>query len=310
MKRKVNRVGQNTLTVSLPSKWVKEHNIKAGDELDLDNQDDGLVINRSLMAKEEKKATINVDENTYLSLVRIIYLLYRTNYDKINLVYSKQTIFDPKRERKNNIKILTKNIVSRLLGAEITSQSSNRTEIECFASENDPNLDKIEKRVYFLIRETVDELLNAIGPKYSDFHKTMYDHHDHISRFINYFLRELHKSSKTEEEKKVAYSFYMDLDHLVDKLRHLSEKINRFGCTKKTKKYIEETFDFFYGQFNALFKKKISHEMIQKRYDIKEKINNDSFTAKELRVISELYFFLDTLNVFSGYILLKGMGKK
>ncbi|MCK5630481.1 MAG: AbrB/MazE/SpoVT family DNA-binding domain-containing protein, partial [Nanoarchaeota archaeon] len=35
MKRKVNKVGQNTLTVSLPSKWVKKLNIKPGDELEL-----------------------------------------------------------------------------------------------------------------------------------------------------------------------------------------------------------------------------------------------------------------------------------
>ena len=33
MKRKVNRVGQNTLTVSLPSKWARKYNIKAGDEI-------------------------------------------------------------------------------------------------------------------------------------------------------------------------------------------------------------------------------------------------------------------------------------
>ena len=34
MKRKVNRVGANTLTVSLPSKWAMKYGIKAGDEIE------------------------------------------------------------------------------------------------------------------------------------------------------------------------------------------------------------------------------------------------------------------------------------
>ena len=35
MKRKVNLVGQNTLTVSLPTKWAQEHGIKKGIEVEL-----------------------------------------------------------------------------------------------------------------------------------------------------------------------------------------------------------------------------------------------------------------------------------
>ena len=33
-----------------------------------------------------------------------------------------------------------------------------------------------------------------------------------ITKFINYYLRELHKSNKTAEEKKVGYAFYFHLD--------------------------------------------------------------------------------------------------
>ena len=41
MKRKINRVGPNTLTVSLPSKWAKRYGLRKGDEINLEEQTNG-----------------------------------------------------------------------------------------------------------------------------------------------------------------------------------------------------------------------------------------------------------------------------
>lgn len=46
MKRKINRVGQNTLTVSIPSKWAKEHHIKAGQEVEVITKGKNIVISK------------------------------------------------------------------------------------------------------------------------------------------------------------------------------------------------------------------------------------------------------------------------
>ncbi|MDP7323990.1 MAG: AbrB/MazE/SpoVT family DNA-binding domain-containing protein [Candidatus Woesearchaeota archaeon] len=55
MKRKVNLVGINTLTVSLPSKWVKEHNIRKGDELEMRSENDSLIIGGSYKTQKKKR---------------------------------------------------------------------------------------------------------------------------------------------------------------------------------------------------------------------------------------------------------------
>ncbi len=44
MKRKVSLHGPSTLTVSLPSKWVKKYCIKKGDELDIEEKNSTLII--------------------------------------------------------------------------------------------------------------------------------------------------------------------------------------------------------------------------------------------------------------------------
>jgi hypothetical protein len=47
IKRKVILHGPSTLTVSLPSKWVKNHNIKKGDELNIEETEKLGRLNNS-----------------------------------------------------------------------------------------------------------------------------------------------------------------------------------------------------------------------------------------------------------------------
>ena len=44
MKRKIIKQGHNTLTVTLPSKWVKDLNLSAGDEIELIEKDKSILI--------------------------------------------------------------------------------------------------------------------------------------------------------------------------------------------------------------------------------------------------------------------------
>ncbi len=43
--RKVQKVGYSTMTVSLPSEWVKQNNINAGDLVFLVSEKDGTLKN-------------------------------------------------------------------------------------------------------------------------------------------------------------------------------------------------------------------------------------------------------------------------
>ena len=45
MKRKIIKQGHNTLTITLPSEWVKKLNLSAGDEIDLVEDNSSLYIN-------------------------------------------------------------------------------------------------------------------------------------------------------------------------------------------------------------------------------------------------------------------------
>jgi len=311
MKRKVNLVGQSTHTVSLPNKWVKENNIQKGDELDVFPEIGAITFAKSgAFKKKSKEITLNIDGFTYLSLSKYILVLYITNYDKITFTYTKDVVHHPKKRKDMSLKKTIQKITNRFIGVEIISQSSNRTEISCFVAEESPDLKNIEKRIQYLIKETANEILQATEGDYSKFHETIYDHHDNIVKFILYFLRMLNKSDKSENEKKIAFSFYISLDQAVDKIRHLSEKINEYGCSKKVRKHLKEIFDVFFEQFEFVGRKQLSESLIEKRYRLKEKIDKENFKINEFRVIAEIKNFLDTLNEFTEYAIIKSIEMK
>ena len=99
MKRKVNRVGTNTLTVSLPSKWAKNHNVNAGDDIDLEESDTSLVISKTNIVRQGKKAKVDA---TKLGRIfnRTLLALYQHGYDEIKIHFD-----DPKIIWKSNFPV-------------------------------------------------------------------------------------------------------------------------------------------------------------------------------------------------------------
>jgi len=308
MKRKINLVGQSTLTVSLPSKWAKEHGLKKGDELDVLQEKNSLMLSIADIKKEGREVSMSVDGLDKYLLMRYVTVFYITNYNKITLTYSKSQIYDAKNDQYINIKNAITKLCDRFIGLELVSQTSTKSELACFFSSDTQDINTIEKRIYFLIKETIEEMMEAIKGNYADFHKTMYDHHDNIAKFIHYYLRKLDSSDKNEEEKKFLYALYTIIDKLVDKLRHLSEQIEKHKCSPKVQKYLKEIFDFLYELFTSLHKKEFKQELVEERYKLIKRIEKESFALNELKVLSEVRIFLDVINDFSHAIVAMNLG--
>lgn len=84
MKRKVNKVGTSTLTVSLPSKWAKNIGLKVGDEIEV--EEDGSLLRISThLSKEIKKTKIHLKDENSDVLGSIFGGLYRDGYDEIEI---------------------------------------------------------------------------------------------------------------------------------------------------------------------------------------------------------------------------------
>jgi phosphate uptake regulator len=310
MKRKVVKQGPATMMVSLPSKWIKENKIAAGDELGVLPAGNRIIYSKSEQKTGRKEITVNIDNYwNHTALSKCLAVLYRTNYDKINLVHSKP-IYLNRAANKVPLKVWASESINKFVGVEITSQSSTKTEIECLTTEENPNLEKMAKRISFLIKETTSELISSIGENYHTFHETVGIHLDSIGKFVNYLLRTLYASDKSEDLKRFEFAFYSYLEIMVDKIRHTSSQIDKFGCTPKLKKCLEEIFQVFNEQFEAIDKgEEFSQELMKKRYDLRQGILQEKFTPKESRIIAEAMPFLDTIALFAELSVVRNLEK-
>lgn len=310
MRRKVNLVGTNTLTVSLPAKWAAQNQIQKGDELNVAIGKKDITFSLGKPAAKEKEIILDISNFNKHLLLRYMEMFYITNYNRIVLTYSVPELYSDRESIHVNIKTLIKYISNRFIGMEIVAQTKNMTELHCFLLEEEKNLDRIEKRIFFLFKDTIEEFLLSLDKDHAEFHRNVLEHHDNIGKFINYYLRVLDQSDQSEEEKKQLYSLYMIIDKLLDKFRHVNDKIHQHGCNLRVKKMLKEIFELMNEQFAALHKGKIGREISTKRYELVKKIERTEYRLPELEVLSEARIFLDTLNDFSRAIIVKGLSRQ
>lgn len=307
MKRKVAQIGPSTLMVSLPSKWVKANKVRKGDELDVNLNKSDICFSNKTKEKTDKEITVDISNYEKYFIGRYLETLYISNYDYIKLIHSKPTVFDYKTNKGVNVLKLIKKRIERYIGMEIISQTSNQTELRCFLlnEERDPN--KIEKRIFYLIKDAFDEFLASLDNNYPEYLDNVQDYHANITKFITYYLRVLNSSDKSEDEKLLLYSLYCLIDKIIDKFRHLNEAIEKYGCSKRIKLILVEQFNLFMNYFDALHKRKFSGELSKQRYGLKWKIDKSNYTLNEFKVISEIKILLDITNEFCRVIIVKDL---
>lgn len=305
MKRKVNRVGKNTLTVSLPSKWAKKHNINVGDEIEVEEEGNNLSITNHCHKSRERNVIINIDVFNKHMITRHFLEFYRQGINEITLNFSKTKLYDHKNSIEIEVEKYINKLVGRFIGMEIVSMTKNKIVIQSLIKEE--YADKIEvaqSRTFFLIKEYLNEFTNSIDNGFDAFYEKSYDSHDNISKFTYYYLRLLHFSDLSEDKKERLCSLYIIIDKAIDKVRHAAERV--FECkkiTKKTKLYLIDIFNLFLEQFDIITKPNYTllqiDELINKRYKLVYKLNKEKFSFDEQRIISECKILLDMINDFS-----------
>ena len=86
MQRKLIAHGESSLTLALPMPWIKENNLKKGDEVEVENHSGNLVISTK---KHYEKKKIDLDvTNSKLMFRRIIGAAYKCGYNEITISFS------------------------------------------------------------------------------------------------------------------------------------------------------------------------------------------------------------------------------
>jgi len=130
MKRKVIQIAGSTQLVSLPRKWSIEHNLMKGDELEVEEEGNTLLVSTG-KAVDSGSVEVDVSSLDRDSLMFLIRALYKNGYDEIILNFKNSRVYSLRDSADMGIMDVIAKEVSRLNGMEIIIY---RFKVECIQS--------------------------------------------------------------------------------------------------------------------------------------------------------------------------------
>src|SRR3989338_9235930 len=119
--RKLMQHGASSLTIALPSTWIKNHSLKKGDSLYTETESNKVIFSTT-QTKKLEKISINVTQLDRTSLLLCIQSLYRFGYNEIEVLFDKPTAIHHRTEKQIGISAIVHQIVNRCIGAEVIEQ--------------------------------------------------------------------------------------------------------------------------------------------------------------------------------------------
>ncbi len=274
MKRKVILHGPATLTISLPSKWAKQNNIKKGDELDV--QETGASIQIAANPVNYQNAyEIDVSKLSINLLNRILSCLHKNGYDTLHITC-----------RPAQIKAIQKRL-NMLMGYEIVEATERGCVIKTIAAPTDDEFDRLFKRVFLVNNTLANTILDLVHKKRFGDLAELQALEETNNRLTNYLHRLINQNVVLGRRETYLYLIswiqesiaddYRDLSlHLAKQKKISAETLQTLGVVNKL---VEEFSQLFYSfEFSAVEKLIANQRSIEEKilHMVADKSNNDT----------------------------------
>jgi phosphate uptake regulator len=327
MKRKIIKQGHNTLTITLPTEWAKKLNVNAGDEVELYEKDNALVINGHERAKE-KTAVIDITGFTIPMLWRFFQGAYRAGCDEIKITFDENvknyedpyhyytTQFDyaqlGEKVSSKSILVSIQSLVDRFVGMEIMEHGKNYIIVRQMGEVTNKEFDNSLRRIFLVIFQLFDRVIEAIEKNEISNTSLCKDIHTidlNVDRFVDYCGRILNKlnTSLPEKNKALLFSTLFILELLGDEFKYIGKHL---AISKKPIKdvlplaeKVKEHFNIYYNLFYKFSKEKAiefgkSDRLVYEEHQkFKTKIGEGRSIARHLMLISKFALALTELRV-------------
>jgi phosphate uptake regulator len=206
MKRKINLVGQNTLTVSLPSKWAKEHGLKKGDEIEVEENPNSLILSaeKQLQYSKFEKEVTNIPSQL---IERSIMSAYEFGFDEITLTFKYNKTVDLKKNSEITIIQIVYDTIDFLMGLEVVGQGATHITMKQITQISDHEFDNVLRRIYLLLLDQAELTKNILFDKFDkDVLQDVKMKRNTIKKLVLYCIRVLNKKGHRDAGKTSLYS--------------------------------------------------------------------------------------------------------
>lgn len=241
MKRKIIQIAESTQLISLPRKWCKQFNIKKGDELNVDESNNKIIVSTSNETTLET-ADLNIDDLEPLT-ARVIHALYKRGIDEIKI------------HAKNHqqLELVQKALGKETVGFEIVEQGVTSCLIKNISS-NIEEFDQLLKRTFLMLITMSEEGLKAIQDKNYDYLKNLISLEESNNRFTTSCRRYLNKKGHDEYKVGPTYFIVESLENVADQYKYLFNYLSKHNKKMKINDNLIKFYKDVHDSLNSLFR--------------------------------------------------------
>ena len=270
IKRRVIQIANSTQLISLPRKWSLKYNIKKGDELEIEENGNKIIINTEKDFQVEK-VELNID-NLDPMILRSVVALYKRGVDEIKINFNKPEL----------IESLQKAIGKEAVGYEITEQGKDYCVVKHVSGELE-KFDPVLRRTFFLLVSMAEESLNSIKKNEFDHLKNIAFLEEANNRFTTTCRRYLNKRGYTDT-RKIGPLYYIieEIENIADQYKYLCNYL--YNLRNKKLKISKEILEL-YQETNLMFKN---------FYDLFYKFDQDKlvYIGNQRKILTERFLQL------------------
>jgi phosphate uptake regulator len=279
MKRKTILMGGKTHVISLPLKWVKKYGVTKGQELNLEEKQNSIIVSTESKPKT-KEIELNLKKADSSTIIKNIVSCYQLGYNFLNLKFNPTCI-----NHKTGQEVPTNKIIegtcNQLIGFEIVEQTENYIHLKDLTDNSINEFNNILRRTFLL--------LNTFGKETHKFLKTgksedLHQKHIQIRKYTNYCQRYLNIFGY--DDKTTLYTeLLFNLEEISRTYRFITKeqvklKPQTLKMLKKTTLIQEDYYKLFYK-----FSHRKTSDIIKERIELFKQINTISKTLPKQDLI-------------------------
>lgn len=283
MKRKVIQIAGSTQLVSLPRQWAKAHNIQRGQEIDVQEDGDRIIVSMNSVPAVEK-AEIDVSELNGM-VTRFIHALYKRGVDELKVAFGKPELMVKVQEA----------ISKEAVGFEVLEQGSDNCVIR-YVSGSLEEFDSVLRRIFLLLLTMSEQTYDSIkAPNYPQLKNTAFLEEAN-NRFTTVCRRHLNKFG-TNARSKLGPLYYIieELEKIADQYKYICQHFS--NLQDKKIKVNGDVLDLF----------AVSNKMLRVFYELFYKFDIEKIVQlKELRdkVVEDAHKLFEKRLTFADYWML------
>jgi len=234
MKRKLIRQGGGKgLTVYLPKKWIDERHLGPGDEINIDELEDNLIL--STAVKEEKSSvTLDIKGEHPMTIRTIIANAYRSGYDSIKVKF----------KNKEQRQIIEDVVSSNLLGFEVMGEKDDFLIIESVAEPSVEDFNAIFIKILQIVSVHLEFTIESLKSNSVDLAKNS-DFASKTMRYDNFCRRAISKKRLTEKKSMFYWSFFATVVHVDRRIDKFNKDLSKTKPSKEVISFFTKARDMF-----------------------------------------------------------------